>query len=107
MLRTAEEAERRYLRATRWEQVQVTQGVVFSPGELGVAGEEAAAEAYGIVKNEEAIRFAGRNIKPDVVNDVAKVIGEIKNVGYQALTGQLRQYIAFAAAQGYAFNLYI
>ena len=75
-------------------------------GRLGEAGELAA----GIIKNTERIESltgtAAYRI-PDELNRIEGVIGEVKNVRYQAYTNQLRDSVAYAQKFGYQFRLYI
>ena len=42
---------------------------------------------------------------PDVLNHSAKIIGEVKNVGSLSYTSQLKDYAAYAAQNGYTFEL--
>lgn len=42
---------------------------------------------------------------PDVLDRVQKLIGEVKNVAYQGLTNQIKDYIAYAQQKGYTFEL--
>lgn len=74
---------------------------------VGVAGEKAAK----ISKNTERIASVsrpGRYRIPDELDDVAQVIGEVKNVKRQGLTGQLKDFLAYAEARpGYTFVLYV
>jgi RHS repeat-associated protein len=74
-------------------------------GRLGEAGELAA----GIIKNTERIEsFTGKAYRiPDELNAAERVIGEVKNVSYQAYTKQLRDYVQYAQKYGYEFRLYI
>ena len=72
--------------------------------QLGRAGEAAA----GIVKNTERIASATGTAAyrvPDVLNHSAKIIGEVKNVGSLSYTSQLRDFAAYAAQNGYTFEL--
>jgi RHS repeat-associated protein len=75
-------------------------------GRLGEAGELAA----GIIKNGRRIRSLTGTAAfrvPDELNDIERVIGEVKNVRYQAYTNQLKDYAAYAQKYGYQFRLYI
>ncbi|MCP4305632.1 MAG: hypothetical protein GY788_12275 [bacterium] len=70
----------------------------------GSAGEQAA----GIVKNTDRIPSLSGTASyriPDELN--ATVLGEVKNVGYQAYTQQLRDFAAYAQQEGLTFNLYV
>src|SRR5262249_35574569 len=72
---------------------------------LGRAGEKAA----GIVKNTEQIISATGRARfrvPDLLDHEAKIIGEVKNVGYQHLSSQIKDDIAYARANGYTFELW-
>ncbi len=44
---------------------------------------------------------------PDIFNDKAGIIGEVKNVQSLSYTQQLRDYAAYAKANGLTFNLYV
>ncbi|SIM25295.1 Uncharacterised protein [Mycobacteroides abscessus subsp. abscessus] len=44
---------------------------------------------------------------PDVLDRQARMIGEVKNVSKQALTAQLRDYLAYAQANGLTFHLFV
>ena len=74
--------------------------------ELGAAGELSA----GIIKNTERISSATGAAPyriPDVLDNAAGIIGEVKNVRYLSLTNQMRDFIAHAEAKGYTFQLFI
>lgn len=74
---------------------------------VGVAGERAA----GIAKNSRripSISRPGRYRIPDQLDDAGKVIGEVKNVKYQGLTSQLRDFLAYAEQRpGWTFVLHV
>jgi hypothetical protein len=70
----------------------------------GQAGEAAA----GITKNTRRIPSAldpGRSRVPDVFDPGTGILGEVKNVGYQSYSRQLRDYAAIAQREGLAFQL--
>jgi restriction endonuclease fold toxin 7 of polymorphic toxin system len=74
--------------------------------QLGRAGEAAA----GIVKNTERIASATGTAAyrvPDILNHTNRVIGEVKNVGSLSFTSQLRDTAAYAARNGYTFELWV
>jgi hypothetical protein len=60
------------------------------PCQAGQAGEAAA----GIVKNTATVLINGTPRIPDELNGTT--IGEVKNVGYQYLSSQLRDSLAYA-----------
>jgi len=63
--------------------------------ELGKAGELAA----GITEAKKAIEVGGRKLFPDAVDNVAGVLTEVKNLGKQSYTRQLREYSKYARSQ--------
>jgi hypothetical protein len=71
------------------------------PNQVGQAGENAA----GISRNTDTININGRARIPDEVNDTT--IGAVKNVGYQHLSTQIQDYMAYAQQNGLKFNLYV
>ncbi len=75
---------------------------------LGAVGEKTAK----IVKNTKRIPSAtakGGYRIPDELDDVARVLGEVKNVKSISLTKQLKEFIDYARSQNppYAFVLYV
>lgn len=81
------------------------QTVQRSPQTLGKIGEIAS----GLEKNTERIPSASNTANyriPDGLNHVSKTISEVKNVGYQSLTNQLRDSLSYAQSKGYRFDLY-
>jgi restriction endonuclease fold toxin 7 of polymorphic toxin system/pretoxin HINT domain-containing protein len=68
---------------------------------LGKVGEDAA----GITKNTEKLRINGRERIPDELT--GRTIGEVKNVKYQYLSTQLRDYLDYAQQNSLQFNLYV
>lgn len=74
--------------------------------QLGNAGEAAA----GIVKNTQRIPSASGTARyriPDILDHSARVIGDVKNVGRQSYTAQLRDFAAYASQNGYTFELWV
>ncbi len=74
--------------------------------QLGRSGEAAAM----IVKNTQRIPSASSTAAyriPDVLNHATGIIGEVKNVGALAYTSQLRDFAAYAAGNGYTFELWV
>lgn len=53
------------------------------------------------------ISIFGRNRLPDGVNDIKRVLSEVKNVRYLEFSSQLRDYLAYATSIGYRFDLYV
>lgn len=77
-----------------------------TPQALGKIGEIAS----GLEKNTERIPSVSNTAKyriPDGLNHASKTISEVKNVGYQSLTNQLRDSLSYAQSRGYRFDLYI
>ncbi len=70
-------------------------------GELG----EAAVRAAHDIGPKELVEMFGRNRYPDGV--LQDVLSEVKNVARQSYTRQLRDYAAYAAANGMRFDLYV
>ena len=71
---------------------------------LGRAGEEAA----GIVRNTKRIDSLTGTAAfrvPDVLDEAAMIIGDVKNVGRLSFTRQLRDFTAFAKARDFTFEL--
>jgi hypothetical protein len=74
--------------------------------QLGQQGEAVS----GVVKNTERIPSLTGTAKyrtPDGLNTTTRTIDEVKNVGYQARTNQIRDNIAFAQQNGFTFNLHV
>src|SRR5258708_25966223 len=57
--------------------------------------------------NTERIWQGSKYFIPDILDPNSWLIGEVKNVGYQAYTSQLRAFVSYAQSRGYAFNLYV
>ncbi|WP_432015299.1 putative toxin [Streptomyces cucumeris] len=70
---------------------------------LGQQGESAS----GIVKNTQKLAMNGRGRTPDELDHARGVIGEVKNVKYQHLSTQIKDYLDYAHANGYSMNLYV
>lgn len=75
-----------------------------APVRLGQAGEDAVRGAYDIGP-KTAADINGRSRIFDGLNDEA--VSEVKNVGRQSLTRQLRDDIDYAQANGLRFDLYV
>lgn len=71
---------------------------------LGQAGEEAVRSVYDIGP-KATIKINGRTRVLDGLNDTA--VTEVKNVGYQAYTQQLKDSLAYAQQTGRQFDLYV
>jgi Restriction endonuclease fold toxin 7 len=77
---------------------------------LEQAKEFLPASIAGIVKKTTRIASpTGRPAYriPDVLNQGLRIIGEVKNVQYLAYTSQLQDFVAFAEANGYTFQLIV
>jgi hypothetical protein len=71
---------------------------------LGASGEIGA----GITKNTSRIYVPGGGYRvPDLLDDAAGVIGEVKNVQRLSYTAQIRDYASWAEARGYVFRLWV
>ncbi|MFC7500917.1 putative toxin [Nocardioides sp. GCM10030258] len=44
---------------------------------------------------------------PDEIDHLSGVVGEVKNVGYQHLSTQIKDSMAYADHLGYEFSLYV
>lgn len=71
---------------------------------VGQAGEAAVRGAYDIAPKATAV-VNGRTRIFDGLNDVA--VTEVKNVGYQGYTQQLKDSLAYAQQNGLQFDLYV
>jgi hypothetical protein len=74
--------------------------------QLGTDGEVAA----NIVKNTDRIPSASGTAAyriPDVLDHVAQVIGDVKNIGSLSYTSQLRDFASYAQTNGYQFQLWV
>ncbi len=75
---------------------------------LGSSAEEAVFAAEGFVKNTNPIPSVAKNFRvPDILDDAKGVVGEVKNVSYQSLTGQIQDEINYAKSVGYEYQLYV
>ena len=70
------------------------------------AGQQGLARA-GVTQSTTRITVNGRTRIPDILNRAQRVIGEVKNVNYQAYTQQLRDYVTYAQRNGYRFELHV
>lgn len=69
---------------------------------LGLAGEE----AVGITGKKTAIEVAGRTRIPDALDYELGVLTEVKNVKYQGLTSQIRDFVSFSQTNNLNMILY-
>jgi hypothetical protein len=60
-----------------------------------------ASLVLGLIRGGTSTRI------PDGLDEANKVIQEVKNVNYQALTGQLKAFIEYAKQGGYKFELFV
>jgi|GEM_PF-2252665 len=74
--------------------------------QLGREGEEAVRSAYDIGE-KIAVKVGDRTRIPDGINEATGTVNEVKNVGYQGYTSQLRDYVQIAKDRDYQFNLYL
>lgn len=71
----------------------------------GKEGEAAVRAAYDI--GEKTKITIGKNDRiPDGINTDTQVLSEVKNVGYQGYTSQLRDYATIASSLNLEFHLY-
>ena len=78
-------------------------GVIYAKG---AAAENAVKGVVDIgVKTVRSV--AGRARIPDGINVAAKTVNEVKAVGSQALTSQLKDYIQIAKNEQFQFVLYV
>ena len=70
----------------------------------GRIGEIASGVVVGI---KEKIRVNGSDRIPDSLDRFNNVLNEVKNVAYQGLTKQLKDYAKYANDAGMQFNLYV
>ncbi|WP_237155615.1 RHS repeat-associated core domain-containing protein, partial [Oryzibacter oryziterrae] len=78
-----------------------------SPGTLGKEGEAAVRKLYDIGEKPTSpieMGIKGKGRIPDGMT--TETISEVKNVGKQSLTSQLRDYLDFAGRTDRTFNLY-
>lgn len=73
-------------------------------GQLGKEG-EAAVRAAHTIGDKKNIVVNGRDRTPDGMT--ATTLSEVKNVGHQSFTKQLRDYLDFAQDKGLRFDLYV
>ncbi|MGW6130131.1 putative toxin [Cellulomonas sp. NPDC055163] len=71
--------------------------------EVGKAGEVAA----GIRKNNASITVNGRSRTPDELDLGRGIIGEVKNVKYQHLSTQIKDYLDYAKKHRLQMHLYV
>jgi hypothetical protein len=73
--------------------------------QLGVEGEQ----AVGITGPKVGVRIPGSNQLrfPDGLDLETNTLSEIKNVGSQGLTQQLKDYVAYSQSNGMSFDLYV
>jgi len=72
---------------------------------LGSRGEEAVRALFDIGPKKAIQVSKGLRIVPDGIKKL--VLSEVKNVGYQGFTAQLRNYLKYAEAHGLRFDLYV
>jgi RHS repeat-associated protein len=78
--------------------------------EIGKDGEEAVEDFLELEKNTERIPSATKVVKfriPDFLDLNNGLLAEVKNVAYQALTSQIRDLVAYAAANGVTLYLFV
>ncbi|OHU22406.1 hypothetical protein BKG76_18300 [Mycobacteroides franklinii] len=76
-------------------------------GELGKQGINAVGLGQNTTRITPVTPSKATYRVPDVLDRQARMIGEVKNVSKQALTAQLRDYLAYAQANGLTFHLFV
>ena len=74
---------------------------------LGQFGQRYTEALTGLGENFDRIAIDLRLRVPDLLNEAAGYLGEVKNVGYQAFTAQLRDLASYAAERGFTFDLFV
>ena len=69
-------------------------------------GEAAVRDAYDIGA-KIAVQVGENKRIPDGINEALGTLSEVKNVAYQGLTSQLRDYLQYAQSEALAFDLYL
>jgi hypothetical protein len=65
-------------------------------------------DALGVTQNTTRIALPGGGYRvPDILDEAAGVIGEVKNVQSLSYTSQLRDYVSYAQANQLQFDLYV
>jgi hypothetical protein len=65
-------------------------------------------DALGVTQNTTRIALPGGGYRvPDILDEAAGVIGEVKNVQSLSYTSQLRDYVAYAQVNQLQFDLYV
>lgn len=73
---------------------------------VGQEAEVAVNAAYDI-GSKTPFLINGRARIADGLNDIAKTISEVKNVGYQYYSTQLKDYVDYASQAGLQFQLFV
>jgi len=73
----------------------------------GQAGEAAVRRVADIGIKAPFTGASGKKRIADGFNDLTNRIAEVKNVSYQALTSQIRDYVAYAKANNVTFELWL
>jgi hypothetical protein len=65
-------------------------------------------DALGVTQNTTRIALPGGGYRvPDILDEAAGVIGEVKNVQSLSYTSQLRDYVSYAQVNQLQFDLYV
>jgi hypothetical protein len=75
-----------------------------TPNAVGQAGEKAAG-ITGPKRPIDSLTGTAKYRKPDEIDDVARVLKEVKNVAKLSNTSQIRDYVLWAQENGYTFKL--
>jgi Restriction endonuclease fold toxin 7 len=76
----------------------------YAPQVMGRAGEMVAGASQ---LTKERVFVNGRTRIVDIFNRAENFVGEVKNVGYQSLTTQLRDSLEVALSNGMEFKLFV
>lgn len=74
---------------------------------LGKTGETAVRAIHNIGEKPKAIPMNGRMRIPDGINKTEETLNEVKNVKYQGLTQQLKDYLDYSQAKGLKMVLWV
>jgi RHS repeat-associated protein len=92
--------------ATRTSKTRATNTARGGAGPVRVG--QQGLDALGVTQNTTRIALPGGGYRvPDILDEAAGVIGEVKNVQSLSYTSQLRDYVAYAQSNQLQFDLYV